>query len=102
MGSAYASLTADRDLLMLQVHAQAATEDPEIAAAVRRGIARVTDFASLRSRAEDIEVQQFIAFGQLCHLLTTIDAFDVDAAWATTLTANIRHSDALAPRERRT
>jgi AcrR family transcriptional regulator len=94
MGGAYAALVADRDLLMLQVHAQAATREPEIAAAVRNGIARVTDYARSRSRATDAEVQQFIAFGQLCHLLTTIDAFHVDAAWATTLTAGIRHVQA--------
>jgi AcrR family transcriptional regulator len=92
MGGAYAELVADRDLLMLQVHAQAATNVPEIAGAVRRGVARVTDYARSRSRAADTEVQQFIAFGQLCHLLTTIDAFDVDAAWAAALTAGVRHS----------
>ena len=98
MGGAYAALVADRDLLMLQVHAQAATDVPEIAAAVRQGIARITDFTRIRSRANDAALQQFIAFGQLCHLLTTIDAFDVQAAWATTLTAGIRHSDASSPR----
>ena len=102
MGAAYAELVADRDLLMLQVHAQAATDVPEVAAAVRRGIAKITDFVRSRSRAADAEVQQFIAFGQLCHLLTTIDAFDVDAAWAATLTAGIRHSDARPPQKRRT
>ena len=103
MGGAYAALVADRDLLMLQVHAQAATNQPDVADAVRRGMARVTDYARTRSRATDAEVQQFIAFGQLCHLLTTIDAFDVDAAWATALTAGIRHEDpAPAGRSRRT
>ena len=92
MGAAYAALVADRDLLMLQVHAQGATDVPEIAEAVRRGIARVTDFVRSRSRADGAQVQQFIAFGQLCHLLTTIDAFAVDAPWATTLTDGIRHA----------
>lgn len=101
MGAAYASLVSDRDLLMMQVHAHAATEVPEIAAAVRRGIARITDFARSRTGADDAEVQRFVAFGQLCHLLTTIDAFDVDAPWATTLTAGIRHSDPLPNPERR-
>ncbi|WP_199435206.1 TetR/AcrR family transcriptional regulator [Qaidamihabitans albus] len=91
MGASYAALIADRDLLMLQVHAQAATGAPEIAEAVRRGIARVTSFASSRSRASADEVQQFIAYGQLCHLLTTLDAFGVDEPWAATLTAGIRH-----------
>lgn len=93
MGGAYAALVADRDLLMLQVHAQAATDVPEVAEAVRRGVARVTAHVRTRSRGSDAEVQQFMAFGQLCHLLTTIDAFDVDAAWASTLTAGIRHAE---------
>lgn len=93
MGGAYAALVADRDLLMLQVHAQAATDVPEVADAVRRGVALVTAHARSRSRGSDAEVQQFIAFGQLCHLLTTIDAFDVEAAWASTLTAGIRHAE---------
>jgi len=97
MGGAYAELIADRDLLMLQVHAQAATDVPEIAAAVRRGLARITEVATNVSRADSDQVQQFVAFGQLCHLLTTVDAFDVDATWATVLTDGIRHS----PAERR-
>lgn len=97
MGGAYAALIADRSLLMLQVHAQAATDIPEIAAAVRRGIGRVTEVAANASHADREYVQRFVAFGQLCHLLTTIDAFDVDATWAAILTGGIRHS----PAERR-
>ena len=94
MGGAYAALIADRDLLMLQVHAQAATDVPEIAAAVRRGVGRITEVATNVSHADGEHVQRFVAFGQLCHLLTTIDAFDVDAAWVAVLTDGIRHSTA--------
>lgn len=97
MGGAYAELIADRDLLLLQVHAQAATDIPEIAAAVRRGIGKVTEVAANVSHADGEQVQRFVAFGQLCHLLTTVDAFDVDATWAAVLTDGIRH----APAERR-
>lgn len=91
MGGAYADLIADRDLLMMQVHGQAATRTPEIADAVRRGISRVTSYAATRSRAETADVQRFLAFGQLCHLLTTIDAFGVDESWAQILSDGIRH-----------
>ncbi|WP_165367987.1 TetR/AcrR family transcriptional regulator, partial [Phytoactinopolyspora endophytica] len=91
MGASYAALIADRDLMMLQVHAQAATDVPEIAEAVRRGIARVTSFASSRSGGTATEVQQFIAFGQLCHLLTTLDVFGSEEPWAAALTEGIRH-----------
>lgn len=94
MGQAYAALIADRDLLMLQVHAQAATEVPEVGATARRGIADITSFASSRSGAPASDVQRFVAYGQLCHLLTTLDVFDVDETWATTLTAGVRHRPA--------
>ncbi|MEF3404709.1 TetR/AcrR family transcriptional regulator [Agromyces sp. CCNWLW203] len=93
MGGAYAELIADRDLLMLQVHAQSAVEVPEIGAALRRGYQRVTEFASTRSGATDAAVQRFIAFGQLCHLVATLGIDDSTAAWATTLAAGIRHPD---------
>ncbi|SDC97879.1 TetR/AcrR family transcriptional regulator [Glycomyces harbinensis] len=95
MGEAYADLIGDRDLLMLQVHAQsAATVEPLIGEAVRGGIAALTDYLASRTRVEGWRIQQFLAVGQLCHLLTTIDAFDVDAPWAKLLTEGIRHADA--------
>ncbi|PSK98231.1 TetR family transcriptional regulator [Haloactinopolyspora alba] len=97
LGAAYADLIADRDVLMLQVHAQAAVDDPAIAETVRAGIARITDLAAARSRAGDTEVQRFMAYGQLCHLLTAVDAFTIDEPWATTLTAAIRHTEPTPP-----
>ncbi len=91
MGGAYAELIADRNLLMLQVHAQSASDIPEIADAVRRGLARVTGYAKSRSGAEDGEVQRFIAYGQLCHLITTLGLDELDDGWAAILSAGIRH-----------
>jgi AcrR family transcriptional regulator len=96
MGGAYAELIADRSLLMLQVHAQSAAEVPEIGGALRRGLARVTTFAKTRSGASDAEVQQFIAFGQLCHLIVTLGIDGSNEPWATLLTDGIRHP-AFAP-----
>lgn len=97
MGGAYAELIADRDLLMLQVHAQSAGEVPEIGAALRRGYARITEFASSRSGATDAAVQRFIAFGQLCHLVATLGIDDSGERWTTVLAAGIRHPDFAAP-----
>ena len=91
MGGAYAELIRDRDLLMLQVHAQSAAGQPDIARALRRGIERVTTFAKSRSGASDDDVQHFIAYGQLCHLIVTTGIEDSSDAWATILTAGIRH-----------
>lgn len=91
MGDAYADLIGDRNLLLLQVHAQSVSEVPEIRAAMRDGLARVTTFARERSRADDEAIQHFIAFGQLCHLIVTLDLDDVRSSWASTLTRGIRH-----------
>ena len=96
MADAYAELIADRELLMLQVHAQSAADVPEIREALRRGYAEIVDFAKQRSRASDEQVQGFIAYGQLCHLIVTADLDRVDAPWARTLTVGMRH---LAPRQ---
>ncbi|CAN5219761.1 TetR/AcrR family transcriptional regulator [soil metagenome] len=91
MGGAYADLIVDKELLMLQVHAQAATDVPEIAAAVRRGLERITNLARRRSGAADAEVQRFIAFGQLCHLTVTTGLDASSGEWARVLLNGIRH-----------
>ncbi|MFI6041486.1 TetR/AcrR family transcriptional regulator [Nocardia sp. NPDC051321] len=91
MGGAYAQLIADKSLLMLQVHAQSAADIPEIADAMRRGLARVTNFAKTRSGAEDSAVQRFLAYGQLCHLIVTLELDKKDGDWAAILTDGMRH-----------
>jgi hypothetical protein len=58
---------------------------------LRRGLARITRFATVRSGAEPAAIQRFIAFGQLCHLIVTAGIEDVPEAWARTLTDGIRH-----------
>lgn len=91
MGGAYAELIADRDVLMMQVHAQSAADVPEIRIGMRRGLARVTTFATDRSGGTRAQVQRFMAFGQLCHLITTLGLDTVDDAWSAILTDGIRH-----------
>jgi AcrR family transcriptional regulator len=99
MSVAYAELIADRDLLMLQVHAQSACDIPEIGKAMRRGLEAVTALVSDRSHASPDQVQRFIAYGQLCHLIVTADLDKVDAAWAKTLTLGMRHVKPAKPRK---
>ena len=91
MGAAYAELISDRDLLMLQVHAQSASEVPEIGAALRAGIQRITQTAQSRSGAAPEDVQRFLAYGQLCHLIVTIGLTDSTEPWAELITRGIRH-----------
>jgi AcrR family transcriptional regulator len=91
MGDAYAGLISDRDLLMLQIHAQSASDIPEIRDAVQRGYASVVDLAKELSGGTDAEVQQFVALGQLCHLIVSAGLESVDADWARILTSGMRH-----------
>ncbi|KAB1941562.1 TetR/AcrR family transcriptional regulator [Micromonospora sp. ALFpr18c] len=91
MGGAYAELIADRDLLLFQVQAQAVTDIPEIAEVVRAGYRRVATLVQGRAGASDAQVQQFFAYGQLCHLIVTAGLEQVPEPWARALTAGIRH-----------
>ncbi|WP_280355132.1 TetR/AcrR family transcriptional regulator [Nocardia otitidiscaviarum] len=94
MGGAYAELITDKRLLMVQVHAQSAADIDAIADAVRRGLARVTAYAKRRSGGTDQQVQRFLAYGQLCHLITTLELDGHDGGWAAIVTTGIRHPHA--------
>ncbi|MFL1381720.1 TetR/AcrR family transcriptional regulator [Nocardiopsis protaetiae] len=85
MGDSYADLIADRDLLMLQVHAQSATDVPEIREAMRRGYASAVTLVHELSGGTRDQVQYFMAMGLMCHLITALDLDEVDAPWALTL-----------------
>jgi AcrR family transcriptional regulator len=92
MGDAYARLISDNDLMLVQLHAQAAAvSEPAIRQAVRAGYARTVEYVRGASGGDEQQVQQFFAVGMLCHLLVSIDAESVDAPWTRTLTAGIRH-----------
>ena len=91
MGGTYAELISDRALLMLQVHAQSAASVPEIGMAFRQGLKDITLFVKTRSGAADEQVQRFIAYGQLCHLVVTASLEDDASAWTHLLTAGLRH-----------
>lgn len=91
MGLEYARLIADQDLLRLQVHAQSAADVPEIGATIRKGYARLVTVVGERSGASDLAVQRFIAYGQLCHLIVTLGAHEIDEPWARTLDAGMDH-----------
>ena len=91
MGAAYAALIANRALLLIQVHALSAADVPEIASAFRNGLQKLAKLVKTRTGASDEAVQRFFAYGQLCHLITTVSLDGNRAAWARMLTAGIRH-----------
>jgi AcrR family transcriptional regulator len=90
MGAAYATLISNRDLLMLQVHALSVADVPEIGAAFRKRLQTIAKFVKSRSGAPDAAVQRFFAYGQLCHLITTISLDGNSSAWARMLTTGMR------------
>jgi len=92
MGEAYAKLISDNELMLIQLHAQAAAvSDSAVRDAVRHGYARVVEYVRGASGGDDGQVQEFFARGTLCHLIASMDADRVEAPWARTLTAGIRH-----------
>ena len=91
LGISTHAILADRTLLLIQVHAQSVAMIPAIGDALRAGLARITRFASQRSGAEDADVQRFMAYGQLCHLVVTSGVAELDEDWARTLTSGLRH-----------
>lgn len=91
MGGAYAELIGDRTLLILQVHAQSVADIPAVGQALRSGLKAVTSLAKSRSGARDEDVQRFIAYGQLCHLIVTLGLEEIPEPWARLLSEGIRH-----------
>lgn len=92
MGDAYAKLITDNDLMLVQLHAQAAAvSEPAVREAVRQGYARTVEYVRGASGGDDQQVQGFFATGMLCHLLVSIGADAVDAPWTRTLAAGITH-----------
>ncbi|GAA2809725.1 TetR/AcrR family transcriptional regulator [Kitasatospora sp. CM 4170] len=92
MGDAYAKLISDNDLMLVQLHAQAAAvSEPAIRDAVRAGYARTVEYVRGASGGDERQIQEFFATGMLCHLLVSMGAEEVDAPWTRTLSAGITH-----------
>ena len=96
MAVSYAKLIAERELLMLQVQALAAADDPAVRAEMLRGQQRLVELVRDRSRAAEPAVQEFFARGQLCHLVTALDLVNpspeqATESWVRILTDGIRH-----------
>jgi hypothetical protein len=84
--------TRDQDLLLVQMHAQcAAVSVPEIRRAVRQGYARLVEYARSVCGGTETQVQEFFATGALCNVVVSMGADKVDAPWAKTLSAGLRH-----------
>jgi len=85
MGLAYTSLLSDRDLLLNQLNAHAACDDPAIRDQVRRGFARLVELVERESGADAEAVRMFFANGMLLNVTAAMQAQDVDEHWAQVL-----------------
>ena len=85
MGMAYIGLLGDRNLLLNQLNAHAASDDPAIRDQVRRGFARLVELVERESGAGAEEVRMFFAQGMLLNVMAAIEAQDVDEHWAQVL-----------------
>ncbi|GLW07260.1 hypothetical protein Misp01_23900 [Microtetraspora sp. NBRC 13810] len=91
MAEGYARLVNDRDALMVLMHATCATSEPPIRDAVQGLYSRLVEYVRSVSGASEEDVQAFFARGFLCNATVAIGATEVDAPWARTLLAGIRH-----------
>ena len=85
MGNAYIGLLGDRHLLLNQLHAHAASDDPAIRDQMRSGFARLVEIVERETGASAEEVRIFFAHGMLLNVLAAMQAQDVDAHWAEVL-----------------
>jgi AcrR family transcriptional regulator len=81
MGEVYAEMLRDRNELLLQMHAYAASDDPDIGKVTRREFGRLWREVARISGASDEELQQFFAMGMLMNVLASMDATAHGAAW---------------------
>ena len=83
MGVAYANLLeSDREILLMQLQAYAASEDEEVREAVREEFLRLVRFVQSASGAPDEAVRPWLAEGMLMNASAAMDLGQVDVAAA--------------------
>ena len=82
MGAAYVELLGERDLLLVQLHAFAASADEEIRRAARDGFGHLWTVAGQLTGLPDEDVRDFFAQGMLLNVVAAIDAASLDESWA--------------------
>ena len=82
MGQAYGAFLGDRQLLMHQMQAYAACDDPEVRAVTRRGFGRLWSIVAEASGGEPEEIRGFFATGMLFNVIAAMDLGAYDARWA--------------------
>jgi AcrR family transcriptional regulator len=81
MGETYGELLRDRDELLLQMQAYAASDDPEIGAVTRREFGRLWREVLRLSGLDEQTVQDFFAKGMLMNVIAAMDATSHPSQW---------------------
>lgn len=81
MADAYTKLLEDRTLLLLQMQAYAACDDPEIRAATRSGYKRLWEMVERLTGLPFQTVVDFFAVGMLMNVAAAMDLPSVDERW---------------------
>lgn len=87
MASSYDDVIADRDVLMILMHAQCSAGEPVIGEAVRTCYAKQVEYVRAVSGASDEQIRRYFADSLLGNVMVAIDAASADAPWARTLRA---------------
>lgn len=85
IGDRYDVLLQETDLLLAQLHAYAACQEPEIRIAVRRGYSRLVEAVKELTGAPDDRIQFFFAKGMLINVIAAMGAHELDEPWTRTL-----------------
>jgi AcrR family transcriptional regulator len=81
MAEAYEQLLTDRTLLLLQMQAYAACDDPEVRAATRAGYKGLWELTERLTGLPFQEVVDFFAVGMLMNVAAAMDLPSVDERW---------------------
>jgi AcrR family transcriptional regulator len=86
MGDSYSALLADRELLLIQLHAHAAAASlPEVAESCRRTFAEIVALVEAEGATAE-QAQMFLAHGMLMNVMAGIGAAGRPEHWARVLT----------------
>jgi AcrR family transcriptional regulator len=81
MAGAYMGMLADRDPLLMQLHAYAAGDDPDIRAATRRALSTLWQTVSEAAGLPAEELVDFFAHGLLLTVVAALDATELRDTW---------------------
>jgi AcrR family transcriptional regulator len=93
MADSYEGLLEDRTLLLLQMQAYAACDDPEIRAATRAGFKKLWELVERLTGLPFQTVVDFFAVGMLMNVAAAMDLPSVDERWTSWCPKNADDSD---------